>query len=151
LHTKLRFFAALFLCQPSGRLVDFCSILFTVFLRLLSYTPSFFWRACDDGKCRVGGRLKMREMKTRRHTAWHENARNENSGKVVRWFRSAWTVYTATFNFKSSRHRYLMNRNSTPRVAYSCRRTLISIWCRFRGLNRRRHGRALTRIELNWT
>jgi len=39
--------------------------------------------------------------------ARHKNAGNENSGKVVFWFRSAWTVYTAAFNFKSSRCRYL--------------------------------------------
>ena len=110
---------------------------------------------------RVERRLKMREMKIRhqcerhentrhesadnetaRHEkARHENAGNENSGKVVFWFTSAWTVYTAAFNFKSSRCRYLMNRNSTPRVANSCRRTL-SIWCRLRCLNRRRYGRA---------
>jgi len=75
-------------------------------------------------------------------TARHEKARHENAGKVVFWFRSAWTVYTAALNFKSSRCRYLMNRNSTPRVAYSCRRTL-SIWCRLRCINRQRNGRAL--------
>jgi len=36
-------------------------------------------------------------------TARHEKARYENAGKVVFWFRSARTVYTAAFNFKSSR------------------------------------------------
>jgi len=53
-------------------------------------------------------RHESADNETARHEkARHENAGSENSGKVVFWFRSAWTVYTAAFNFRSSRCRYL--------------------------------------------